>query len=79
MLEKGAALLFVEPFDDFADVLGAFAGADEQGIVGFDDDKILHADGGDELFRSPEVVTVRVEREGRPSGDIGAGLPAINS
>ena len=39
---------------DFADVLCLVASGDEQRVFGFDDDQIMHADHGDELFRSEQ-------------------------
>src|SRR5580698_6404147 len=42
-LEEGIAFLLFEPFYDFGYVLGAGAGAEEQSVVGFDQDHIVDA------------------------------------
>ena len=49
-------LLFVEVLYDFAYVLALIASCDEQGVLGFDDDEIIHSDKGNELFRMYEVA-----------------------
>ena len=55
------ALAFFECFDDFADVLGAIAGADEQGIGSIYNDEISYPNGGDELVRAPKKIAFRVK------------------
>jgi hypothetical protein len=41
--EEGIAFLLFEPFYDFGHVLGAGAGAEEEGVVGFNQDHIVDA------------------------------------
>ena len=45
-----------EVLDDFGYVLRVLAVAEENGVGGFDQDQIFHADGGDEFFGTPEVI-----------------------
>src|SRR4029077_18139544 len=42
-------LLFCQFFHDFADVMGALAGTNQQGIGGVHDDEVVNANGGDEF------------------------------
>jgi hypothetical protein len=42
-LEQGFSFLGFEGFDDLGYVLGAVAGADEDGVVGFDQDNVVDA------------------------------------
>jgi hypothetical protein len=50
------SFLLLEVLHDFAYVLRAVAGADQDGVVGFDYYQVIDADGGYEFFRAPEVV-----------------------
>ena len=63
-----------EVFDDFGDVLGAVAGADEKCVRGFDDDEVFDADRGDEFARAVEEIAGRVEPVSRPTEDVFAWL-----
>lgn len=56
-------LTILEPGDDFGDVLGAVAGAEENGVVGFDEDEIVDADGSDKFLCAPKIISARIERE----------------
>ena len=56
-------LLFFQFFDDFADVLGAIARTNQQGVGRLHDDEIVNADGGDEFARAPEEISRGVERQ----------------
>src|ERR1700689_3594500 len=66
--------LFLKPLHNFADVLRTVTGAEEQRVVGFDEDEIADADGGDKFLRAPEIVTAGIERERRARGNIRAAL-----
>ena len=66
------ALLF-EPFHDFADVLGTMAGAEQDGVVGFDEDHILNAEDGDEFVWRPDEISGGVESETGARGEILSG------
>src|SRR5277367_7124919 len=72
--EEGFEFLLLEPFHDFGYVLGAAAGAEEDGVVGFDQDHIVDAEGGDEFFRGPEKISGGVFGEGGAGGKVGTGL-----
>ena len=47
--------------DEFGDVLGAIAGADEDGVGRFDDDEVFDADGRDEFRGTPEEISEGVK------------------
>src|ERR1700689_2527098 len=70
--------LFLKPLHNFADVLRTVTGAEEQRVVGFDEDEIADADGGDKFLRAPEIVAVGIERERSASGNIRAALRRQN-
>src|SRR5229473_3261327 len=62
--------VFVQPFHNLADVLRAVPRANQQGVARFDDDDILHADRRYKLIRTPEEISIGIERSERPGGDV---------
>ena len=66
--------MVLEVLDDASDVLGAVAGTEEQGVVGFDEDEVVDTDGSDEFRGAPEIVAFGIEGEDRAGGNVGAGL-----
>src|ERR1700676_2779540 len=60
-LQQVLAAALLEPFNDFADVLRAMAGADQQGVWSFDHDKIAYADSGDEFRWAPNKIAFGFE------------------
>ena len=73
-LQEAVQFLIFQPFDDLADVLRAFARAEQEGVVGLDDYEVMNADGGDKLFGTPEKIPLRIKRQVWAGRDIGAGL-----
>ena len=67
-------LAVFESFDDFGDVLGAVAGADEESVGGFDDDEAGDADGDDIFIGAPEEIAFGIERVTRPGKNIFGGM-----
>jgi hypothetical protein len=59
--------MLFEEFDGLGDVLGVVAGAEEDGVAGFDEDEVADADGSDEFFGSPEKIA------GGIGGETGTG------
>ena len=59
MLQQAREFLFFEMFHDFADVLGAVARAEQDGVVCFYEDQILDADRCDEHVDDRQPVTIR--------------------
>src|ERR1019366_1411088 len=62
-LDQPLELLFVEVLDHFAHVLRMFARGDQQRIVGFDDDQVLHPHDCDELPLGVNEVPLRIQRK----------------
>src|ERR1017187_7576788 len=60
-LDQPLELLFVEVLDHFAHVLRMFARGDQQRIVGFDDDQVLHPHDCDELPLGVNEVSLRIQ------------------
>src|ERR1700732_4721603 len=60
-LQQIFALLFFEFFNNFADILGAFPGADQQGVRSVDDYEVTNADGRDVFRRAPQKVSLGVD------------------
>src|SRR5277367_6798373 len=73
-LEEGFEFLLLEPFHDFGYVLGAAAGAEEEGVVGFDQDQVMDAEGGNEFFGGPEKIARGVGGESGAGGKVSAGF-----
>src|ERR1700723_3387354 len=73
-LKQGFLFFLFEPFDDLGDVLGATARAEEDGVVGFDQNQIADAEGGDEFLRGPEKIPGGIKSEGWAGGEISARL-----
>src|SRR6266550_2842712 len=63
-----------EPLHNFSDVLRAVAWAEQQRILGFDDDQIANSDGGDKLLGAPQEIAVGVERREASGGYIFSGF-----
>src|SRR5208283_3526478 len=62
VLQKIPAPLFFQPFHDFADILGAIAGDDEQGVRCFDDNEVADANDRGEFSGNRDEVSVSVNR-----------------
>src|SRR5579885_819521 len=71
-LEKIFAAGFFEPLDEIADLLGAASVGNEQCVGSIDDDQVLDAEQGDELFAGIDVVSRTRLNQG-----IGAGCVAL--
>src|SRR5882672_11351240 len=56
-------LLLVEVLHYLADVLRLITRGDEQSVVGFHHDQVVHSNHGDKLSRSVDVITGSVQRE----------------
>src|ERR1019366_456110 len=67
-LDQPLELLLVEVLDHFAHVLRMFARGDQQRIVGFDDDQVLHPHDCDELPLGVNEVPLRIQGKA-PLGD----------
>ena len=55
-LKELLSFLVFQDLDDFADVLGALTGANEQRIRRINNHKVAHADGGDEFIWAPQEI-----------------------
>src|ERR1700761_5763180 len=77
-LKQVFSAILLEPFHDFADVLGAMARANQQGVRRFDHHQVADSDGGDEFRRAPDEVSFRFEQVSGAGQDIvrrsGSGL-----
>src|ERR1700681_4827368 len=73
-LQQILALLVFEPSHDSAHILGALAGADQQGVGNLYHDEITKADGRDEFRRGVQKLSLGVEGIPGASQDIFAGL-----
>src|SRR5713226_3336977 len=71
--EEGKLFSF-EPLHNFANVLRAVTGAEQQGLLGFDDDEITNPDRCNELLRAPQEITARVERHESSGRNVFSGL-----
>src|ERR1700726_3695154 len=60
-LQQIFALLLFELFNNFADILGAFPGADQQGVRSLDDHEVANANGRDVFRRAPQKVSLGVD------------------
>ena len=69
-LQKFLAPLLFQPFHDFAHVLGAVAGDDEQGVGRFDNNEIAYADDGSEFSGHGDEVAVPIDRVSRSDEDV---------
>src|SRR6202008_1213126 len=61
LLEKTLLITGFESLDNFADVLRAVAGANQQSVRRFYHDKIVYADGSDKFAWHPEEIAFRVQ------------------
>src|ERR1700686_2280217 len=64
-LQQILALLIFESFHDSADVLGALAGADQQGVGRLNHDEVANSDCRDEFRRGVQKIPFSVEGESR--------------
>src|SRR5713226_6907374 len=71
--EEGKLFSF-EPLHNFANVLRAVTGAEQQGLVGFDDDEIANPDSGNKFLGAPKEVAVSVERNESSGRNVFSGL-----
>lgn len=74
LLQQVFEFVLLEPFYDFGDILRAIARAEEDGVGGFDEDKIANSDGSDEFFWTPEIISTGVEGEGWAGGNVCCGM-----
>src|ERR1700730_13358280 len=70
-LQQVLAAALLEPFHDFADVLGAMARADQQSVSSFDHYEIAYADGGDEFCGAQNKIAFGFEHVAGAGEDIG--------
>ena len=49
LLQKILAIFLFDPFDEFCDLLGPLARANQEGVGSFHDDKIVYSNGGNEF------------------------------
>lgn len=66
--------MFLEEFDEFADVLGLIAVEDEEGVGSVDDDEVLDAEQGDEFTGGIDVAAGGILKEGIGAGGIAGGI-----
>src|SRR5712692_3998533 len=60
--------VLVQPFHNLADVLRAVPRANQQGVARFDNDDVFHSDRRYKLIRTPEEISIGIERRERPGG-----------
>src|SRR6266403_5574674 len=61
LLQEVFPPLLFEPFHDFANVLGAFARANEQRVGRIHDDQVVHTDQGGNFSRARDEIAAGVE------------------
>src|ERR1700722_16764834 len=74
VLQQAGELLLFEPFDDLADVLRALARAEQEGVVCFQQNKVLPSYRGEKFPGCPEIISAGVQGERRAGGNVRAAL-----
>src|SRR6266853_3457878 len=71
--EEGKLFSF-EPLHNLADILRAVARAEQQCVLGFDDNEIANPDRGDEFLGTPQEIAARIERHEASGGYVFSGF-----